>query len=500
MKKYITTPIYYPSGKLHLGHVYSTVSADVLKRLYLQNGDEVIFLTGTDEHGEKIEKKAQEENKSPQVYVDEKVEDIKKLWKILNVEYDLFARTTDMFHVKQVQEIFTQLLEQDDIYLGNYEGDYCVSCESFVTDSQKIDGCCPDCKGELKKIVEESYMFRCSKYSDIIKEKIENDEILIEPKSRKNEILNSFFDKKIPDLSISRTTFKWGIPIKENEKHVIYVWLDALTNYITNLKENNLEEYWPATVQLMGKEIVRFHAIYWPMILLALDLPLPKKLFAHGWLLMNGEKMSKSKKNVIYPEFLVENYSSDAVRYFLLREISFGQDGIFTPEAFIKRFNSDLVNEFSNLINRSVAMINKYFAGKVTNTGIEIEEAKNLEKEYGKIIVSRETFIKKLEFSKDLETIWEYIHYVNKYIDLTTPWILAKEESNKEKLENILYYLIYNVLVIANMIEPYMPDSSKKIKENIKKEENYIVVPNEMEILFARLNEKEIDIIEENMV
>ena len=500
MKKYITTPIYYPSGKLHLGHVYSTVSADVLKRLYLQNGDEVIFLTGTDEHGEKIEKKAQEENKTPQVYVDEKVKEIKELWKILDVEYDLFARTTDMFHVKQVQEIFTKLLNQGDIYLGKYEGDYCISCESFVTDSQKVNGCCPDCKGELKTIVEESYMFKCSKYSDIIKEKIEKDEIIIEPKSRKNEILNSFFDKTIPDLSISRTTFSWGIPIRENEKHVIYVWLDALTNYITNLKENNLEDYWPATIQLMGKEIVRFHAIYWPMILLALDLPLPKKLFAHGWLLMNGEKMSKSKKNVIYPEFLVENYSSDAVRYFLLREISFGQDGIFTPEAFVKRFNSDLVNEFSNLVNRTVAMVNKYFDGKVKNTGIIIEEAENLKKQYEKLNVSRETYIKNIEFSKDLEAIWEYIHYVNKYIDLTTPWILAKEEQEQEKLENVLYHLVDNILIIGNMIEPYMPNSGCKIKENIIKKDNEIIVPEKMEILFSRLDDNEKNIIEENMV
>jgi methionyl-tRNA synthetase len=309
MKYYVTTPIYYPSGKLHLGHVYSTVSADIINRIRKQQGYESYFLTGMDEHGEKIQKKAEEQGLSPQDLVDNAEKDIKQLWQILDVEYDMFSRTTDEFHVKQVQDIFSKMLEKDDIYLGEYKGLYCVSCETYVTETQAKDCKCPDCGGELKEVTEETYKFRCSKYQDQVREMIEKDIINIEPKSRKNELLSSFFDKGIPDLAVTRTNFSWGIPVKENPKHVIYVWLDALTNYITTPKEKGLD-VWPANIQIMGKEITRFHAIYWPMFLLSLDLPMPDKLFAHGWLLMNGEKMSKSKKNVIYPEFLVENYST----------------------------------------------------------------------------------------------------------------------------------------------------------------------------------------------
>ncbi len=501
MNYYITTPIYYPSGKLHLGHVYSTVSADVLKRIKQQEGYNVKFLTGTDEHGEKIQRKAQELNIAPQQYVDEMAEQIKSLWKLLDIEYDIFSRTTNLFHVKQVQTIFSQLLAQDDIYLGTYEGEYCVSCETYVTDSQAKEHKCPDCGKELENITEEVYKFRCSKYQDQVKEMIINNEIKIEPESRKNELLNSFFANGIPDLAVTRTNFTWGIPVKENPKHVIYVWLDALTNYITMLEEHNeLDKYWPAQTQLMGKEIIRFHAIYWPMILLALKLPLPKKLFAHGWLLMNGEKMSKSKKNVIYPEFLVENYSSDAVRYFLLREIPFGQDGIFTPSAFIKRYNADLVNEFSNLFNRSISMANKYFNGEVEAFHIENKYIEDLEAAYQKLIVSRETTTDNLFFSKDLELIWNFIHLTNKFIDDTTPWILAKDKNQKDLLSTVLYVLLKNVARIGYLLIPYMPNAGNYIVDSIKIEDNIISVPKTVDIIFSRLDEEqEINKIMENM-
>lgn len=500
-KFYITTPIYYPSGKLHLGHVYSTVSADVLARIKKQQGYDVKFLTGTDEHGEKIEQKACEIGISPQEYVDRMASEIKELWKILDINYDIFARTTDMFHVKQVQKIFSKLLEQDDVYLGEYKGMYCVSCETFVTDSQIVDGhLCPDCKGELKEVVEETYKFRCSKYADKVKTMLENDEIKIEPQSRKNELINSFFNNGIPDLAITRTNFKWGVPVKENSNHVIYVWLDALTNYITNLEENSAIDFWPANVQIMGKEIIRFHAIYWPMILLALGYEMPKKLFAHGWLLMNGEKMSKSKKNVIYPEYLVENYSSDAVRYFLLREIPFGKDGIFTPSAFVQRFNSDLVNEFSNLFNRSISMANKYFGGKVVNYNIRNQYIDELNKQYKELEIKRLELIENLEFSKDLETIWEFIHQTNKFIDLTTPWTLAKDESQSELLSTTLFTLLDNICKIGNIITPYMPNAGEYITTTIMYSGDIIEVPKKVDILFSRLDEElEINKINESM-
>ena len=489
---YITTPIYYPSGRLHLGHVYSTVSADVLKRIKQQQGYEVLFLTGTDEHGEKIETKAFESGKTPQEYVDEMSEEIKKMWKIMDVDYDIFSRTTDEFHVKQVQSIFTKLLNQGDVYLGDYEGLYCVSCETYVTKSQiLIEEKCPDCNGNLKLVTEEVYKFKCSKYSNTIMGMIQNDKIVIEPESRKNELLNSFFVNGIPDLAISRTNFTWGIPIKENDNHVIYVWLDALTNYITMLEKYDKENFWPSGVQLMGKEIIRFHAIYWPMILLALGKEMPTKMFAHGWLLVDGDKMSKSKKNVIYPEFLVENYGSDAVRYFLLKEIPFGKDGVFTPATFIGRYNSELVNEFSNLVNRSVVMANKYFNGYVEKGIAENEYVDDLQKSLKKVQVLRETYIEKLEFSKDLDNIWDYIHLTNKFIDLTTPWILAKDTMLMKELEVVMFTLLNSIIEIGKMIEPYMPNTGKIIRKAITKNEKGINVPVKMEIIFSRLNEEE---------
>lgn len=499
MKYYVTTPIYYPSGKLHLGHVYSTVSADVINRIKKQQGYESYFLTGMDEHGEKIQKKAEEQGLTPQQLVDNAEKDIKKLWEILDVEYDMFSRTTDEFHVKQVQDIFSRLLEQDDIYLGEYKGLYCVSCETYVTETQAKKNKCPDCNGELKEVTEETYKFRCSKYQDQVKEMIEKDIINIEPKSRKNELLNSFFDKGIPDLAVTRTNFSWGIPVKENPKHVIYVWLDALTNYITTPKEKGLD-VWPANVQIMGKEITRFHAIYWPMFLLALNLPMPDKLFAHGWLLMNGEKMSKSKKNVIYPEFLVENYSSDAVRYFLLREIPFGSDGVFTPSSFVNRYNGDLVNEFSNLFNRSVSMANKYFGGEVTDSKVENVHVKELLETKERVVVSRETEINNFSFSKDLELIWSYVKATNKFIDLTEPWILAKEE-DKSELSTVIYNLLLNIRNIAEMVSPYMPNAGKYIMDSIIVEGDTIKVPQKVDIIFNRLDEEvEIKRINESMV
>lgn len=500
-KFYITTPIYYPSGDLHLGHVYSTVSADTLKRIKQQQGYDVLFLTGTDEHGEKIQEKAESLNIEPQVYVDQMADKIQDLWHLMDVQYDIFSRTTNMFHVKQVQKYFKQLQDNGDIYLGNYEGLYCVSCETYVTNSQAVDGkCCPDCGKELKTVTEETYMFKCSKYADRVKEMLENDEILIEPASRKNELINSFFANGIPDLAISRTNFKWGIPVPGGDNHVIYVWLDALTNYITMLEERSDMDYWPADVQLLGKEIIRFHAIYWPMILLALGLPMPKKLFAHGWLLMDGEKMSKSKKNVIYPQFLVENYGLDAVRYFLLREIPFGNDGVFTPKAFVQRFNADLANELGNLVSRSISMANKYFGGQVTDKGVNDQNISDLNEAYDKLVVSRETFIDNLEFSKDLEAIWNFIHLTNKFIDLTTPWVLAKEESEQDHLNTVLYTLLLNVKRIGHLVYPYMPQSGSYIDENMVLDNNAISVPADPKILFSRLDEEvEVERIYDNM-
>ncbi len=504
MKKnfYVTTPIYYPSAKLHLGHAYTTIAADVVKKYKEQEGYDVFYLTGTDEHGEKIEKKAKENNVEPKQYVDEIVSDIKILWDKLQIENDKFIRTTDEQHKKQVQMIFDRLLKQEDIYKDVYEGKYCTSCESFFTETQLINGKCPDCGGEVKLVKEESYFFKCSKYVDrLMKHFDENPEFIL-PVSRKNELVNSFIKPGLQDLAVSRTSFDWGIKVKGDEKHVIYVWIDALSNYITALdymdEDEAFKKYWPAGIQLLGKEIIRFHAIYWPMILMALDLPLPKRLFAHGWLLMDSDKMSKSKGNVIYPEFLIDNYGVDTIRYYLMREVPFGDDGQFTPETYVSRINNDLANDLGNLVNRSISMTNKYFGGTVQNKEIEFEQKTWLEEVFTAEFAKYQANMEKLFFSKALENMWVIISSTNKFIDLTTPWVLAKDETQTELLEAVMYELLHMIKKIGILISPFMKDAAAKIKEQLNIENDYqftnlaikeeaITVVEKTEIIFPRL-------------
>lgn len=519
MKKfYITTPIYYPSAKLHIGHAYTTIAGDVLSRYKKKKGYEVYYLTGTDEHGQKIETVANDNNEEPKVYVDGIVEEIKKVWSSLNIEYDRFIRTTDEDHMNVVEKIFSKLLENDDIYLGEYEGLYCKSDEAYYTKTQVQNNKCPDCGKNLELIKEESYFFRCSKYVDrLLKHFEENDDFLL-PQSRVNELINNFIKPGLDDLAVSRTSFKWGIPVKENDKHVIYVWIDALSNYISSLGYNTendelFKKFWPADVQLLGKEIIRFHAIYWPMILMALDLPLPKKLFAHGWLLMENDKMSKSKGNVIYPDFLIDNYGEDSLRYYLMREVPFGSDGQFTPTSFINRFNNDLVNDLSNLVNRTISMSNKYLDGKVRfNTYSNI----NYENHNQILIDNIEVFeknIEELNYSKSLDALWKIVSHTNKMVDLEQPWILGKDvKENSLELNKILWTLLNTINIVGNMLEAFMPKTAKQIQENlgllrIDTLENFIdihideyTVSSNPKIIFSRLDQnKEVEKISNKM-
>ncbi len=504
---YVTTPIYYPSAKLHLGHAYTTIAADVVKKYREQEGYNVFYLTGTDEHGEKLEIKARENNMDPKSYIDEIVADIKVLWEKLEIENDKFIRTTDEEHKVQVQAIFDRLLNQGDIYKGEYEGKYCTSCESFFTDSQLIDGKCPDCGGPVNLVKEESYFFKCSKYVDRLMEHFDNNPEFILPVSRKNELVNSFIKPGLQDLAVSRTSFAWGIPVKGDEKHVIYVWIDALSNYITALdymdESEAFEKFWPANVQLVGKEIIRFHAIYWPMILMALDLPLPQQIFAHGWLLMDSDKMSKSKGNVIYPEFLIDNYGVDTIRYYLMREVPFGDDGQFTPETYVNRINNDLANDLGNLVNRTISMTNKYFEGSV-----KAYEANSNEDSIWLNDIFTERFAKyqenmdKLQFSKALENVWFMISSTNKYIDLTAPWVLAKDETKTAELEAVMYELLNAIKNIAIIVTPFMKNTAKKINSQLNLEDNFTLtgllnrpekftVVAKTEIIFPRLEKEE---------
>lgn len=498
MKKfYITTPIYYPSAKLHIGHAYTTIAGDVLKRYKKLEGYDVFYLTGTDEHGQKIETVAKQNNKTAQLYVDEIVKDIKEVWSSLNIEYDKFIRTTDTDHKEVVQKIFDQLLEQDDIYLSEYEGLYCRSDEAYYTETQSKDGYCPDCGKKLEIIKEESYFFRCSKYVDRLLELFDENPDFLLPQFRVKELVNNFIKDGLEDLAVSRTSFKWGIPVKNNENHVIYVWVDALSNYITALgylkeDDSNFKKYWPADVQLLGKEITRFHAIYWPMILMALNLPMPKKLFSHGWLLMENDKMSKSKGNVIYPDFLIENYGSDVVRYYLMREVPFGSDGQFTPTSFINRINNDVVNDLSNLVNRTATMGNKYFQGTINNNDFSNQNYTqhnelivNSKKEY-------DEFMNKLEFSKALESLWKLISATNKLIDLEEPWVLAKDKENEKQLEKCMWQLIESIKNINKMLYPFMPIFSEKVNaifnfNEYKTMDKYIIIE-KPEIIYQRLD------------